>query len=165
MSKAIDVELMKRIKNGEVPFVEFIDTPIIRYEPLDIKTNRVTSSILYKTSTEKNITIEELIENNHHCAKIFIYTPNDEFPYWVDAVEIDDPSSSTSWGSKVIGSMVRSLRYVKIQLTGSQREFEEDKFNKLMAQKKLDKNIQTYYESKLVDNTNYRRNKLLLLIH
>lgn len=81
------------------------------------------------------LTLKQIIEGSPNC-KIFIYPPSIDYPYWFKSIY---------------------LRVGIAPLTGSQNRWEDKQFEIAQNKKKE-------YESIFIDNTDYKRNRLMLLL-
>lgn len=143
--------LWDNIKDGNQKLVKIIDSPTFRYQSINDGgyvdfDNRISTKSTY-------LTLSEVIEQNPFC-ELFIYPPSNEYPYWFETKTLVDPNTF-----EPVHKLVPYLKVCIIYLTDSQvrcanKLFEISQNNK--------KDIE--YESTFIDNTNYRRNKLMLLL-
>ena len=155
--------LWNRILNGEFPLIEVIDLPVGTYQHIDLKTKQIGSSKNFETeSLDFKITLEKLVMDNEAKptpTKIYIYPPTNELAYWFDNIVTHNPDTF-----EPIQKLVRYLRVAKLTLTSSQYDFEMHKFELKAKKRVLDKRKEHEYESIFIDNTDYKRNRLMLLL-
>jgi len=148
--------LWDSIKAGNHKFVKIIDSPITRYLSMNDDGYVDFSNTI---STKKmNLTLSEVIEQNPSC-KLFIYPPSEDNPYWFEMRQVCNPNNF-----EVIGKMCPYLRVGVVYLTESQLRYEDRLFEDHQNNKKELYEKDKEYESIFIDNFDYRRNRLMLLL-
>ena len=141
--------LWNSIKAGDVKYVEIIDMPV-GICTLFNDSGHVDFSRAIETKTMR-LTLNELIEGSPNC-KLLIYPPSMDYPYWLESISMVNPHTF-----EYIAKMTPYLRVAIAPLTGSQIRWEDKQFEIAQNKKKE-------YESIFIDNTDYKRNRLMLLL-
>jgi len=149
-------KIWEDIKAGNIKYVEVVEYPDSRYESRN-DDGIVDFSICIPTKTYR-LSLNDIIEQHSNC-KILIYPPSKEFPYWLESTSVYDPNPFIS-----LNKMCRFTRFGIVHLTESQLRYEDRLFESRQNKKKELYEKDKEYESIFIDNFDYRRNRLLLLL-
>ena len=156
--------LMEKIMRGEVPLVTILGNEVdgrsYRYETLNEHGTVDYSKEHRVKKLGYDVTLEDLIDNKLPYQRLFINTPTDDSPYFLDLVKARDQSG-------VGDGMVRMMNHkylevITISLTSSQFNYEMDKYDKHMTELGITRAEDLAYEESLIDDTDYNKYRLLI---